>query len=387
MNNESNATDDTPTAFQVRNPYAGHPGSGITLPPYYRPTPYLKNVNNYFPGLETVGPDEMRISFVGSCPFPPRRDQAGTCIMVELGNGNRFFFDFGPGCMRNIVAMQVPFMAINDIFISHLHVDHYADLLYVYAFAAPGARFKPLRVTGPSGRTEKYGTRAMIAAMQQMAAWHTDSFAILPVGDGYEVEVNEFDWKDDNGLCYDKHGVQIRHWRRSHAMDGASAYRLDWNGLSFVWTSDGRPDELTMQYAKGVDVFVTELQLDAPRLLTLKLGLAPDLSNYGIDTFHTPHYAAGYLIKQVDPRLGMVTHLEYDEDQKRTRNLKVDPAKYYPPDVARELVTQWPKGLSLKLTPPGGQLHDPRGSGRRGDGGDGASRTARIHPARGQRSG
>jgi len=37
----------------------------------------------------------MRISFVGSAPWPPRRDQAGACIMVELGNGKRFFFDFG----------------------------------------------------------------------------------------------------------------------------------------------------------------------------------------------------------------------------------------------------------------------------------------------------
>jgi hypothetical protein len=28
--------------------------------------------------------------------------------MVELGNGVRFFFDFGSGCMRNMIAMQVP---------------------------------------------------------------------------------------------------------------------------------------------------------------------------------------------------------------------------------------------------------------------------------------
>jgi hypothetical protein len=48
--------------------------------------------------------------------------------------------------------------------------------------------------------------------------------------DGYEVEVNEFDWKDENGICYEKNGVTIRHWRRSHAKDGASAYRLDSNG-------------------------------------------------------------------------------------------------------------------------------------------------------------
>ena len=54
---------------------------------------------------------------------PVTRAQAGTCIMVELGNGKRFFFDFGSGCMRNIIAMAVPLQAVNDIFFTHLHVD------------------------------------------------------------------------------------------------------------------------------------------------------------------------------------------------------------------------------------------------------------------------
>jgi ribonuclease Z len=82
------------------NPYGGKPSSGSQFPPYYTPTPSVRTRNNYFPASETLGADEMRISFVGSCPFPPRRDQAGTCIMVELGNGDRFFFDFGPGCVN-----------------------------------------------------------------------------------------------------------------------------------------------------------------------------------------------------------------------------------------------------------------------------------------------
>jgi|SRR5208337_1394347 len=102
-----------------KNPYGGGPGTGISLPPYFRPTDGLKNNNVYYPGAEELGEDEMRISFVGSAPWPPRRDQAGTCIMVELGNGKRFFFDFGSGCMRNIVALQLPVGLVNDIFLTH----------------------------------------------------------------------------------------------------------------------------------------------------------------------------------------------------------------------------------------------------------------------------
>ena len=296
------------------NPYGGVPGGGITLPPYYKPTESVGSGATYYPTSEELGKDEMRITFVGSCPFPPRRNQAATCIMVELGNGKRFFFDFGPGCLRNILAMQVPLQMVNDIFLTHLHVDHYGELPYLFAFAPWAARWKPLRVHGPSGRTPEDGTAAMVEGMKKMAHWHIDSFNSSPIGDGYEVEVNEFDFRDDNGICYDQDGVTIRHWRRSHTKDGASAYRLDWNGLSFVWTGDGRPDELTAEFAKGVDVFVTEVQPDLANLQQLKMGLPAMITNQTIDTAHTVHYAVGYLTKQVNPRMAMVTHTAFDED-------------------------------------------------------------------------
>ena len=80
-----------------QSPYGGKPGGGLQFPPYYTPTQSVRSRNNFFPGSEVLGPDEMRVSFVGSCPFPPRRDQAGTCIMVELGNGTGSSSTSAPG--------------------------------------------------------------------------------------------------------------------------------------------------------------------------------------------------------------------------------------------------------------------------------------------------
>ena len=133
--------------------------------------------------------------------------------------------------------MQVPLQMVNDIFITHLHVDHYGELPYIYGFSPWMGRWKPLRVSGPSGRTPKDGIKAMIDGMKAMTHWHTDSFNLFAIGDGYEVEVNEFDYKDDNGICYDQDGVVIRHWRRIHGKDGGfglpprlerALLRLDW---------------------------------------------------------------------------------------------------------------------------------------------------------------
>ena len=85
---------------------------------------------------------------------------------------------------------------------------------------------------------------------------------------------------------------------------------MDWEeaGLSFVWTGDGRPDESTIEFARGVDVFVTEGQADLPQLLNYKYGTPKEVLEFTLDTYHTPYYAAGYLMNEIQPRAGMICH-------------------------------------------------------------------------------
>ncbi|WP_206615708.1 guanitoxin biosynthesis MBL fold metallo-hydrolase GntH [Rhodococcus xishaensis] len=301
---------------QPDNPYGARPGGGISLPDYYRPMTSINNRNFYSPGTEILPEGEMRISILGSTPWPPTRLQAGTCILVECGNGQpqprRFFFDMGNGSVKNALAMQVPPIFINDIFISHLHGDHYADLPYMYPFTAWAGRWQPLRLYGPSGATPELGIKHMAKHMREMMRWHEENFLHATISAGYEMDVTEFDWKEENGICYDQDGIVVRHWPRSHVKDGASAYRLDWEdaGLSVVWTGDGRPDEKTEQYAAGCDVFITEGQIDTPSLMSLKFGVPEELAKYTIDSWHTMYYAAGYLMNKVQPRMGMIVHYE-----------------------------------------------------------------------------
>ncbi len=195
------------------------------------PVPWLKSAANWFPGTEEVQSEEIRVTFMGSSPLP-RPGQMGTSVYVELGNGKNFIFDMGPGSIANYLAAGIPLNQINDIFITHLHWDHVASVPYIYMFGGWGGRWhESFRVHGPSGRTEKHGFKYMMERMDEMLTWHKDSFDLFPVGKGWDMEVNEFDFTEDGGVVYEQNGVKTIHWRQSHTEDGASAYRLDWNGM------------------------------------------------------------------------------------------------------------------------------------------------------------
>jgi hypothetical protein len=57
-----------------------------------------------------------------------RRDQAATCWLVELGNGDKFLFDVGTGSMVNVAALMIPYDFLDKVFLTHLHTDHWGDL-------------------------------------------------------------------------------------------------------------------------------------------------------------------------------------------------------------------------------------------------------------------
>ncbi len=299
-----------------------------------KPQPWLESASNWFPGTEVIRTNEMRITFMGSAPMI-RPGQMNTSIYVELGNGENYIFDIGEGSVANYMAAGVAPNEMNNIFISHLHVDHFGALPWVYAFGAWSGRWhEPLRVYGPGGgclnhdgncapadgRDDDYGLAYMLEGMEQMMHWHKDAFDVFPIGEGWDIEVHEFDSEQDGeAICCAGPDVEIIHWRRSHAKDGASAYRLNWsidgdakNQLSFVWTGDGRPTTLDIQYGAGADVFVTETQTEVVAVSSAVQGVPPFLGRYTIDTHHTPGYAAGYLFSRVEPRLAMTTHMPWD---------------------------------------------------------------------------
>ena len=87
----------------------------------------------------------------------------------------------------------------------------------------------------------------------------------------------------------------------------------DWKDMCVAFTGDGRPNSLTIKYAKGCDLLITEIQPETVSISSQVAGVMPLTSRTTIDGWHNPAYAAGYLYNEVKPRLAMGTHVSYDE--------------------------------------------------------------------------
>jgi hypothetical protein len=69
---------------------------------------------------------------------------------------------------------------------------------------------------------------------------------------------------------------------------------------------------LDVEFSEGADVYITENQTELMSISAGVQGVPPFLLRYTVDTHHTPGYAAGYMAKQVNPRLFMTTHMPFD---------------------------------------------------------------------------
>lgn len=113
---------------------------------------------SYFPNTEELGPDEMRITALGTgLPTPITRAQKSTAWMVELGNGDVFLFDIGTGSIENLFGLRPDFSKIDKIFLSHLHSDHFGDLDAFIVGSWLSGRYTPLHVYGGSGGDARTG--------------------------------------------------------------------------------------------------------------------------------------------------------------------------------------------------------------------------------------
>ena len=266
----------------------------------------------YYPGSEDLGPNEVRVIACGTGMPAARRGQAATCWLVELGNGDKFFFDIGTGSMANVASLMIPYDFLDKVFLTHLHTDHWGDFDALWAGGWTAGRTEALKVWGPSGARPEMGTKAAMDSFMKTFHWdyitRLQKLAAIPG----KIEVHEFDYRGENQVVYDQNGVKVRSFPAIHSGDGSVSYSLEWNGFKLVFGGDTFPNKWFIKYAKDADLVVHEC-FHLPGQMVQWYNQAPPVALYVATQIHTTPQAFGKIMSTIKPRHAVAFHFFNEE--------------------------------------------------------------------------
>jgi ribonuclease BN (tRNA processing enzyme) len=189
----------------------------------------------------------MRITVLGKSPA--WQDAGGACsgYLVEA-DGRCLLLDCGNGVFAKLRAAR-DFTDVCAVVISHLHADHFFDLVpYAYALSyshrARAAGTRPL-LYAPPGARETF--------RRVTGAWDAEELI------EHAFELHEYDPARE--LTVDPLHVrfhEVPHFIRTHAVQVRA------EGANFTYGADCRPNDAIVAFARETDLLMLEATLERP---------------------------------------------------------------------------------------------------------------------------
>ncbi len=186
----------------------------------------------------------MKLTTVGSGDAFGSGGLMQTCFHVAAPE-NAFLIDCGATSLIGMQRLGLDPGAISTIFITHLHGDHFAGLIWWLIHAHyVSKRTAPLTVTGPAGIAQRFAVAA--EALYPGASKNERRF---------EMRFIEY----ENGVPLHVGGVQVTPWEVSHP-SGAPPYALRFEvaGKVIGFSGDTEWVENLIKVAHGADLFISE---------------------------------------------------------------------------------------------------------------------------------
>ncbi len=189
----------------------------------------------------------LMLTILGAGPAAPNPGGACSGYLVRQDDAV-VLIDCGPGVAGRL-ALHVPAQRLSGVAISHLHPDHYFDLVQLYYLL----RFGEPRPAGLSRRLAVHvppGGRQFLSRFGELIGGRPAMLEdVLDICDYAEEQTF-----DIGGLPFSFHPVQ--HYIPSHAMRVRGA-----DGKTFVFSSDAGPCDELREVARAADLFLCESAL------------------------------------------------------------------------------------------------------------------------------
>lgn len=209
----------------------------------------------------------------------PRPGGASSAYLVRSETAT-ILLDAGTGAFAKL-EQTVDYTHLNAIVISHMHSDHFFDLVpfrYTLKYGhLPFDRRLPLRLP-PGGRERLDALRRAVS--------------IDAADDFFDVffDVREYDPNEPLAV-----GDTVLHFRRTRHYVEAYAARVECNGASITYSADTAPCEAVVELARGASIFLCEAGFGLEREEAVQRG-------------HCNAEEAGEMAQQAGVALLVLTH-------------------------------------------------------------------------------
>jgi ribonuclease Z len=264
----------------------------------------------YVPGTEDLALGEVRVSVLGSGDPWIRRSQASGSLLIEVGNPEKdfFFFDLGSGSLANFTSLKLPVEATTKVFLSHLHADHIGDVPGLLGSLAKSGRVDPVEIWGGGSERPALGLAAFVKNMGKVMAWDTASVRGVRPTAGFAMIGHEIPF-DRPQTVYERNGVTISSFPAIHGLSGAVGYKLDYGGLTVVFSGDTRPCSHVVEAAEGADLLIHEC-FQSPAVFAKATGLPLETALQITRLAHTIPDQMGQILDMTKPRMGALWHMD-----------------------------------------------------------------------------
>lgn len=163
---------------------------------------------------------DLDVVFLGTAGSAPTARRSASATLIRHG-GDRILVDCGEGTQRQLLRSDVGLVDLEEIFLTHLHADHFLGLPGMLKTFALRGRDMPVTVYGPRG------TRALVDALRRIFGRLTFGLTIVELApgdalarDGYRLEA----FAVEHGV--EAIGYALREEGRPGRFDVAAADRL-----------------------------------------------------------------------------------------------------------------------------------------------------------------
>ncbi len=197
----------------------------------------------------------------GGPNFNLSRGETATLLLV---GGRPYLVDCGYGTMTALLEAGINYLTIPEIFLTHLHDDHTADLATLLSHQWTQGRVDITRVHGP------FGTDTLVSGALQFASGNAD---IRFIDEGRSIRPETLIQADvvpatnSPHVFFEDDRIRVSSIENAHFPDWAKdqmpyrslSYRFDSADHSVVFSGDTTYSENLINLAIGADTLVTEV--------------------------------------------------------------------------------------------------------------------------------